>query len=74
MRQREKKNGLSAKAVAELVKKKFGVDVSVQTIQGYVKKGHIGVSPMRKGPAGLFPPHQYNNLCAAFDSFMSIIN
>ncbi len=51
-REKQKKGGLSAKGVTELIKNEFKVELCTRSIQKYVKNGSIGVSPQRCGPKG----------------------
>jgi hypothetical protein len=44
-REKQKKGGLSARGVTELVKNEYNVDVCPRTVQVYGKKGNIGMSP-----------------------------
>jgi hypothetical protein len=37
-----------------------------------VKEGKIGCSPLRRGPKGNIPELHYNNICVAFESFVTI--
>ena len=60
-----KKGGMSAQAVAELVEKDSGVKISARSIQQKVKEGNVGVSPLRRGPKGNIPDRSYQNLCLA---------
>mmetsp|Transcript_29187 Transcript_29187/g.35575 ORF Transcript_29187/g.35575 Transcript_29187/m.35575 type:complete len:83 (-) Transcript_29187:46-294(-) len=45
---------LSAKKVMEIVEKKLGVSVAIQTIQRHFKEGRVGTSPKKRGPKGNF--------------------
>ena len=67
-----KKGGMSARAVAELVEKDCGVKISARTIQQKVKEGNVGVSPLRRGPKGNIPDRSYQNLCLAYESYVTI--
>ncbi len=49
-----------------------GISLCPRTIQKKVKEGKIGCSPQRRGPKGNIPELHYNNLCAAFESFVTI--
>jgi len=40
--------------------------------QKKVKAGKIGCSPLRCGPKGNIPELHYKNLCAAYESFVTI--
>ena len=48
--EKQKKGGLSAKGLTELIKNEFKVELCTRSIQKYVKNGCIGVSPQRRGP------------------------
>ena len=63
---------MSARAVAELVEKDCGVKISARTIQQKVKEGNVGVSPLRRGPKGNIPDRSYQNLCLAYESYVTI--
>ncbi len=73
-REKQKKGGFLARGVTELVKNKYNVDVCPQTVQVYVKKGNIGMSPQRHGPKSKIDDCHYKNLCLAFESFVAIQN
>ena len=47
-----------------------GIGPSHATLVHYVGNGLIGVSPLKTGPRGDIPLHEYKVLCAAFTSFM----
>ena len=72
-RERQKDDGLSARAVVECIEKDTGVKISIRTIQKKIKAGDVGTSPLRRGPKGNIPDHLYRNLCIAYESF-AIIN
>lgn len=68
-----KENGMSSRQVAAIGKKRYkGIGPSHATLLHYVANGLIGVSPLKTGPQGDIPPHEYQALCAAFASFMRI--
>jgi phage terminase large subunit-like protein len=71
-REKQKKGGLSAKGVTELIKNEFKVEICTRSIQKYVKNGCIGVSPQRRGPKGEIDELHFKNLCLAFESFIVI--
>jgi hypothetical protein len=72
--EKQKKGGLSARGVTELVKNKYNMDVCPRTVQVYIKKGNIGMLPQRRGPKGENDDRHYKNLCLAFESFVAIQN
>jgi len=47
--------GVSTVQVAEQIKKTYSVGPSAETIRREVRKGHVGTSPMKMGPAGRVP-------------------
>ncbi len=63
-----------ARGVTELVKNEYNVDVCPQTVQVYMKKDNICMSPQRRGPKGKIDDRHYKNLCLAFESFVAIQN
>ena len=73
-REKEKKDGLSARQCCELIKTQTGgkVKISARTLQDKVKKGEIGVSPLRRGPKNEMDDLKYKNLCLAFETFVVI--
>ena len=71
-REKGKGDGMSARTVAELIRNDCGISLCPQTIQKKVKEGNIGCSPLRHGPKGNIPELHYNNLCVAFESFVTI--
>ena len=54
------------------LKKTYSVGPSAETIRQEVRKGHVGTSPMKMGPAGPVPRRDYRYLCDAFASFTAI--
>ncbi len=69
---RKKDDGMSARAVVDLIRVHTGVELCVRTIQKKVKEGEIGCSPLRRGLKGNIPECHYNNLLMAFESFVRI--
>jgi hypothetical protein len=71
---RAKEGGLSVRACEKIIKSKHhGIGPSYSTIYHYVVDlGCIGISPIKPGPEGNYPPNIYRALCAAFGSFMQI--
>ena len=67
-----KGDGMSSRTVAELIQNDCGISLCPRTIQKKVKEGKIGCLPLRRGPKGNIPELHYNNLCAAFESFVTI--
>ena len=67
-----KDDGMSARVVADLIRNDCGISLCPQTIQQKVKAGKIGCSPLRRGPKGNIPELHYKNLCAAYESFVTI--
>jgi len=70
--ERKKVDGLSARAVVELIRLDTHVQLCARTIQKKVKEGEIGVSPLRQGPKGNIPDRHFTNLCMAVKSFVTI--
>jgi hypothetical protein len=68
----KKPDGMSTQTVINLIKNELGVQLSRQTIQQKVKDGNIGTLPLRQGPKGNFPNHDYPNLCMAYEMFLTI--
>ena len=71
-RERQKEDGMSARAVVECIENDTGVKLSIRTIQKKVHAGDVGTSPLRRGPKGNIPDHLYRNLCIAYESFVVI--
>jgi hypothetical protein len=67
-----KGDGMSGRTVAELIRNNCGISLCPRTIQKKVKEGKIRCLPLRRGPKGNIPELQYNNLSAAFESFVTI--
>jgi hypothetical protein len=67
-----KDDGMSARTVADLIRNDCGISLCPRTIQKKVKEGEIRCSPLRRGPKGSIPELHYKNLCAAFESFVTI--
>ena len=53
-------------------KKTYSVGPSAETIRQEVRKGHVGTSPMKMGPAGRVSRRDYRYLCNAFACFTAI--
>ncbi|KAL7548007.1 hypothetical protein ACHAWF_016320 [Thalassiosira exigua] len=66
------KDGMSAKKVAEAVKKSHGWAPSERTIQQYVNDGLTGTSPLKTGEQGYVPKYVFNTLAPVFESFVRI--
>ena len=64
--------GMSARAVADLIRSDTHVQLCFRTIQKKVKEGEIGTSLLRQGRHGNIPERHYTNLCMAFKSFVTI--
>ena len=64
-----KKGGISARKVMDLVTARFGVSPTARDTQCYVKDGLIGQHPLKKGRADDLSPFVYNALCTDFDSY-----
>jgi hypothetical protein len=71
-REKEKKGGMPAQDVSDLIKNQFKESISARTIQRHVKNGQAGSSPVRRGPKGSIPEIHYKNLLMAFESFVVI--
>ena len=67
--EQKKENGMSSRAVAELVRKQYdGHGPTHVTIQRYVKNKMAGCSPLKRGEKGDIPEFVFKNLCIAFES------
>jgi len=71
-REKEKKGGIWAQDVSDLIKNQFKESISSRTIQQNVKNGQVGSSPIQCGPKGSIPEIHYKNLLMAFESFVVI--
>ena len=72
VREKGKDDGMSARIVADLIRNDCGISLCPRTIQKKVKAGKIGCSPLRLGPKGNIPELHYKNICAAYESFVTI--
>jgi hypothetical protein len=63
---------MSAQTVINLIKNESGVQLSQRTIQQKVKDRNVGTLPLRQGPKGNIPDHDYRNLCMAYELFVTI--
>jgi hypothetical protein len=63
---------MSAREVVNLVERDSGIKLSQRSIQKKVRDGNIGMSPLQRGPKGFIPDRHYQNLCIAYESFVSI--
>lgn len=71
--ERKKANGMSARDVAELTEKKFGVGPCSRTITRLVNEQGLVSQPAPKvGAPGKLPSWAFTTLCTAFESFISI--
>jgi hypothetical protein len=73
VREKGKDDGMSARIVADLIRNDCGISLCPRTIQKKVKAGKIGCLLLRLGPKGNIPELQYKNICAAYESFVTII-
>ena len=73
-KEKDKKGGMSAERVSELINNQFNEVITAQTIQQNVKDGKIGSSLLQRGPKGSMPELHYKNLLLAFKSFVVISN
>ncbi len=71
-REKGKDDGMSARIVAGLIQNDCEISLCPRTIQKKVKEDEIGCSPLRCGPKGNIPELHYKNLCAAYESFVTI--
>jgi hypothetical protein len=71
-REKGKDDGMSARTVADLIRNNCGISLCPRTIQKKVKEGEIRCSPLRRGSKGNILELHYKNLCAAFESFVTI--
>ena len=58
-REREKDDGMSARAVVDTIEKDTGVILCVRTIPKKVSAGNTGTTPLRRGPKGHIPDCSY---------------
>ena len=70
-REKGKNDGMSARIVTDLIRNDCWISLCPRTIQK-VKEGKIRCSPLRCGPKGNIPELHYKNLCAAYESFVTI--
>ena len=64
---------MSARKVVESVNDDYGTNISERTVQRYVKKGMVGISPEKNGPRpGLLPTETFSILLEAFESSIQI--
>jgi hypothetical protein len=59
-------------AIVAEVNKAVGSNINVKTAGRMVKNGLVGVSPLKRGPVGSFPPHVWRALKNAFVSFIKL--
>ena len=52
-REKEKKGGLLAQDVSDLIKNQFKESISARTIQRNIENGQVGSSPIRRGPMAM---------------------
>ena len=71
-REKEKKGGMSAQDVSDVIKNQFKESITARTIQQNVKNGQVGSSLVRRGPKGSIPEIHYKNFLMAFKSFIMI--
>jgi hypothetical protein len=63
------------KSIASIVEEtniRMHSNISKTTVARYVREGLIGVSPMKRGPVGDFPPIIYNSLKGAFVTYLKL--
>jgi hypothetical protein len=72
--EQKKENGMSAKEVEKKIKLRFyGEGPNAQSIMRYVNEYHlVGTSPLKNGFPGEIPPHAFDSLCVALESYISI--
>ena len=58
--------------IVEEVNKAVGSNINVKTAGRMVKNGFVGVSPLKRGPAGSFPPNVWRALKNAFVSYVKL--
>ena len=61
----------SLNAIVAEVNHLYGSNLSPVTVSRYVRKGMIGLSPMKKGPTGSIPGPIYHSLKVAYASYFS---
>ena len=72
-KEKRKPNGLSARKVVESVNDDYGTNISVRTVQRYVKNRLVGLSPEKNGPRpGFLPKETFAILLDAFELFIQI--
>ena len=71
--EKPKKGGMSARMVVDSVNKEYETNISVRTVQHYVKNHRLDMSPQKTGPRpGLMPKESFETLLDAFQSFVQI--
>jgi predicted transglutaminase-like cysteine proteinase len=59
-------------AIVDEVNQLYGSNVNLKTVNRMVNKGLVGVSPLKRGPVGSFPPHVWKALKEAFVTFCKL--
>jgi len=62
----------SINSIVHEINKLYGSNISPKTVGRYVREGMIGVSPMKKGPAGDIPRPMYTSLKMAYATFLQL--
>ena len=62
----------SQRQIVEEVNAAFGSNINAKTASRMVKKGLIGVSPLKKGPIGNFPKNVWSAMKSAFVTYVKL--
>ena len=66
------RKGITENAIVQQVNIEYDCTLAPSTVQRYVREGMIGVSPLKRGPAGHFPPAVYDLLKGAYSTFLKL--
>jgi hypothetical protein len=58
--------------IVNLTNKRMNSNISANTAARYVRDGMIGLSPLKRGPVGAFPPRVYEALKGAFVTYLKL--
>ena len=59
-------------AIINKVNKDFDCNLNRITVQRYVGKGLVGISPLKRGPVGAFPRPVFDALKGAFSTYLKL--
>ena len=62
----------SKNAIINKVNKDFDCNLNRITVQRYVGKGLVGISPLKRGPVGAFPRPVLDALKGAFSTYLKL--